>query len=111
MNARFDLRYEEKLAASGNATPGLCIVVTGGTLDWACPPFIIASTAAAMGWGASLFFTIYGLALLKKVLQPHISLLGNPAMPMKMPFGPNCFQGSEWDIPNLLMAGYPALSV
>ena len=62
-------------------------MVTKGTLDWAYPPFILASTAAALGWDTTLFFTFYGLALLKKDLNPNISPLGNPAMPMKMPFG------------------------
>ncbi len=88
-------------------TPRLSIMVTKGTLDWAYPPFIIASTAAALGWEANLFFTFYGLALLKKDLKPNISPLGNPAMPMKMPFGPQWFQGIEWNMPNLLMAGVP----
>jgi len=63
-----------------NAPPRISIMVTKGTLDWACPPFIIGSTAAAMGWDASLFFTFYGLALLKKDLKPNISPPGNPAM-------------------------------
>ncbi|MDH5471024.1 MAG: DsrE/DsrF/DrsH-like family protein [Gammaproteobacteria bacterium] len=88
-------------------TPRLSIMVTKGTLDWAYPPFIIASTAAALGWEATLFFTFYGLGLLKKDLNPNISPLGNPAMPMKMPFGPQWFQGIEWNMPNLLMAGVP----
>jgi len=108
LNAWFDRRFEERLAVSrAQATPRLSIMVTKGTLDWAYPPFIIGSTAAAMGWDASLFFTFYGLALLKKDLKPHISPLGNPAMPMKMPFGPAWFRGIEWNMPNLLMAGVP----
>ncbi|MGD8616698.1 MAG: DsrE/DsrF/DrsH-like family protein, partial [Gammaproteobacteria bacterium] len=88
-------------------TPSLSIMVTKGTLDWAYPPFILGSTAAALGWEASLFFTFYGLALLKQDLKPHISPLGNPAMPMKMPFGPKWFQDIEWNMPNVLMAGIP----
>ncbi|MGD8842652.1 MAG: DsrE/DsrF/DrsH-like family protein, partial [Gammaproteobacteria bacterium] len=104
----FDQLFEERMTASqANATPRLSIMVTKGTLDWAYPAFILGSTAAAMGWNASLFFTFYGLALLKKDLRPHISPLGNPAMPMKMPFGPKWFQGIEWNMPNLLMAGIP----
>ena len=84
MNAWFDKRFAEKMADSRDGdTPRLSIMVTKGTLDWAYPPFIIASTAAAMGWNATLFFTFYGLALLKKDLTPHVSPLGNPAMPMK----------------------------
>ncbi|MCA1978203.1 MAG: DsrE/DsrF/DrsH-like family protein [Thiobacillus sp.] len=88
-------------------TPRLSIMVTKGTLDWAYPPFIIGATAAAMGWEVTMFFTFYGLALLKKDLDLHISPLGNPAMPMKMPFGPAWFQAVEWNMPNLLMAGIP----
>jgi peroxiredoxin family protein len=108
LKAWFDRRFEEKMKEqTGNVTPRLSIMVTKGTLDWAYPPFIIGSTAAAMGWDASLFFTFYGLALLKKDLKPNISPLGNPAMPMKMPFGPKWFQGIEWNMPNLLMAGVP----
>ena len=103
LTAWFDRRFEEKMKEQEkSSTPRLSIMVTKGTLDWAYPPFIIGSTAAAMGWDASLFF-----ALLKKDLKPNISPLGNPAMPMKMPFGPKWFQGIEWNMPNLLMAGVP----
>ena len=85
----------------------LCIIATKGTLDWAYPPFILSSTAAALGYDVTIFFTFYGLQLLKKKLSLKISPLGNPAMPMKMPFGPKWFQGIEWNMPNLLMAGVP----
>jgi len=108
LNAWFDARFREQLEKQeSSATPRLSIMVTKGTLDWAYPPLIIGSTAAAMGFDVSLFFTFYGLALLKRDLKPHISPLGNPAMPMKMPFGPKWFQGIEWNMPNLLMAGVP----
>ena len=88
-------------------TPALSIIATKGTLDWAYPPFILASTAAALGWDSSIFFTFYGLLLLKKEIKSDVSPLGNPAMPMKMPFGPKWFQDYEWPMPNLLMAGVP----
>lgn len=108
LKAWFDRRFEEKMREQEEGrTPRLSIMVTKGTLDWAYPPFIVGSTAAAMGWDTTLFFTFYGLALLKKDLNLHISPLGNPAMPMKMPFGPKWFQGVEWNMPNLLMAGVP----
>ena len=104
----FDQCFTEKMAQQeSDRTPRLSIMVTKGTLDWAYPPFIVASTAAALGWDATLFFTFYGLALLKKDLKPNISPLGNPAMPMKMPFGPQWLQGIEWNMHNLLMAGVP----
>ena len=95
------------MSASDNGKKKLAILVTKGSLDWAYPSFILGSSAAAMGWDVVLFFTFYGLALLKKDLKPGISPLGNPAMPMKMPFGPPWFQGIEWNMPNLLMAGIP----
>jgi peroxiredoxin family protein len=88
-------------------TPSMAIIATKGTLDWAYPPFILASTASALGWDTSIFFTFYGLLLLKKEIPSEVSPLGNPAMPMKMPFGPQWFQDIEWPMPNLLMAGIP----
>ncbi|MCB1439622.1 MAG: DsrE/DsrF/DrsH-like family protein [Nitratireductor sp.] len=62
----------------------MSIIVTKGTLDWAYPPFILGTTAAAMGVNVSMFFTFYGLTLLKKDLDLKISTLGNPAMQMPM---------------------------
>ena len=89
-------------------TPSMAIIATKGTLDWAYPPFILASTAAALGWDVSIFFTFYGLNLLKKdVSDLKVSPLGNPGMPMKMPFGPDWFKSLNWNIPNLIQAGIP----
>jgi peroxiredoxin family protein len=62
----------------------LAIIATKGTLDWAYPPFILASTAAALGYETQIFFTFYGLQLLKKNLNLQVSPLGNPGMPMPM---------------------------
>ena len=62
----------------------LALIATKGTLDWAYPPFILASTAAAVGYEAQIFFTFYGLNLLKKKMDLKISPLGNPGMPMPM---------------------------
>ena len=59
------------------------IIVTKGTLDWAYPPFILATTAASMDVKVSMFFTFYCLGLLKKKLDLKVSPLGNPAMAMK----------------------------
>ena len=102
-------RIEEKLKElQENKMPSLAIIATKGTLDWAYPPFILASTAAALGWDVSVFFTFYGLNLLRKdVSNLKVSPLGNPGMPMKMPFGPDWFQGVNWNIPNLIQAGVP----
>jgi peroxiredoxin family protein len=62
----------------------LAIIATKGTLDWGYPPFILASTAAALGYEVQIFFTFYGLQLLKKKINVKVSPLGNPGMPMPM---------------------------
>ena len=102
-------KIEEKLAElKAKKTPSMTIIATKGTLDWAYPPFILSSTAAALGWDVSIFFTFYGLQLLKRdISYLKISPLGNPGMPMKMPFGPEWFKGINWNIPNLVQAGIP----
>jgi peroxiredoxin family protein len=62
----------------------LAIIATKGSLDWAYPPFILASTASALGYETQIFFTFYGLQLLKKKLALEVTPLGNPGMPMPM---------------------------
>ena len=62
----------------------LAIIATKGSLDWAYPPFILASTEAALGYEVQIFFTFYGLQLLKKDLSLEVTPLGNPGMPMPM---------------------------
>jgi peroxiredoxin family protein len=65
------------------ATKKMAIIATKGALDMAYPPLILASTAAALGWEVQIFFTFYGLQLLRKDLSGiAISPLANPAMPM-----------------------------
>lgn len=64
----------------------MALIATKGTLDMAYPPFILASTAASLGWEVQIFFTFYGLQLLRKDLGDiKISPLANPAMPMPVP--------------------------
>jgi peroxiredoxin family protein len=64
----------------------MALIATKGTLDMAYPPFILASTAAALGWDVQIFFTFYGLQLLRHDLDDiKISPLANPAMPMPVP--------------------------
>jgi peroxiredoxin family protein len=62
----------------------LAIIATKGSLDWAYPPFILASTAAALGYETQIFFTFYGLQLLRKKLSLEVTPLGNPGMPMPL---------------------------
>ncbi len=80
---------------TGDNTKKMTIIVTKGTLDWAYPPFILGTTAAAMDVEVTMFFTFYGLGLLKKDLDLKISTLGNPAM--EMPMG-----GMHMSMPNIV---------
>jgi peroxiredoxin family protein len=65
----------------------MTIIASKGSLDMAYPPLILATTAAAMDFDVTIFFTFYGLELIKKgnADSLKISPLGNPAMPMPMP--------------------------
>lgn len=81
--------------SSSEPAKSMSIIVTKGTLDWAYPPFILATTAAAMGLETTMFFTFYGLALLKKNLNLQISTLGNAAMEMPM-------MGGHMVMPNIV---------
>ena len=83
-------------AATANSnSKRMSLIVTKGTLDWAYPPFILATTAAAMDVKVTMFFTFYGLQLLKKDLDLQISPLGKPVMAMPM-------MGMHMKMPNML---------
>jgi peroxiredoxin family protein len=75
----------------------MSIIVTKGSLDWAYPPFILSTTAAAMGLDVTLFFTFYGLPLLLKKMDLKVTPLGNAAMKMPM-------AGMHMVMPNLVAA-------
>ena len=44
----------------------LALIATKGTLDWAYPPFILASTAAAIGYEVQIFLPFTVSSCLKK---------------------------------------------
>ena len=92
---------------SENKNRRLAIIASKGTLDWAYPPFILASTAAAMDMEVGVFFTFYGLTLLKEKIEAKVAPHTNPAMPMKMPFGSEGFKKIDWPMPNLIMGNVP----
>lgn len=73
----------------------MSIIVTKGSLDWAYPPFILGTTAAAMDVNVTMFFTFYGLPLLKKDLNLKFTPLGNAAMEMPM-------MGTHMAMPNMV---------
>ncbi|MFZ5608753.1 MAG: DsrE/DsrF/DrsH-like family protein [Pseudomonadota bacterium] len=87
-------------AAANGATANaksMSIIVTKGSLDWAYPPFILATTAAAMDVKVTMFFTFYGLPLLLKKLDLQVTPLGNAAMKMPM-------MGGHMGLPNIVAA-------
>jgi peroxiredoxin family protein len=89
VDALVTARVEELLAikeAERAAKPKkLAIIATKGTLDWAYPPLILATTAATLGWDVGIFFTFYGLKILQKNRKLEVGTTGNPAMPMPVP--------------------------
>ncbi len=82
-------------SAEASNAKTMTIIVTKGTLDWAYPPFILGTTAAAMGVDVTMFFTFYGLPLLLKKLDLGVNTLGNPAMKLPM-------MGMHMPMPNLV---------
>ena len=85
----------------------MAIIASKGSLDFAYPPFILASTAAAMGFEVRIFFTFYGLILLKRKLNPKVTIDGNPAIPLKFPHGPDFLQNHEIPIPKIISSNLP----
>lgn len=65
----------------------LAIIAAHGTLDEAYPPLILATAALAMDMEAAIFFTFYGLEILKKGNADKLKVapIANPAMPMPVP--------------------------
>ena len=65
----------------------MTVIASKGSLDMAYPPLILATTAAAMDLDVTIFFTFYGLDIIKKGMADNlrVSPLGNPAMPMPIP--------------------------
>ena len=87
----------ESTASGSTNAKSMTLIVTKGSLDWAYPPFILATTAAAMDVKVSMFFTFYGLPLLLKDLNLQVSPLGNPGMKMPM-------MGMHLALPNVIGA-------
>ena len=65
----------------------LAIIAAHGTLDAAYPPLILGTAAMAMDMEVAIFFTFYGLEILKKNKADHLLVppIANPAMPVPVP--------------------------
>jgi peroxiredoxin family protein len=87
---RFDRLVTERIADAMRKDPAkdkMALIASKGTLDMAYPPLILASAAAAMGEEVEIFFTFYGLNIIKKGGAKHLKVapIANPAMPVPMP--------------------------
>ena len=72
-------------SATPEAAPRkVAIICSKGTLDMAYPGLILANAARMSGIDAMLFFTFWGLDLLRKDRGSHlhVSTVGNPSMGM-----------------------------
>jgi len=80
----------EEVGAAFKKDPGArkcSLIASKGTLDWAYPPLILATAAAATGMDTAVFFTFYGLNIITKDFDRTVKVgtTGNPAMPMPIP--------------------------
>lgn len=75
----------------------MTIIVSKGALDEAYPPFILATMGAAMGVEVTMFFTFYGLSLLRRRLDTGVSAIGNSAFRFS-------FAGRHARVANMLSA-------
>jgi len=83
--AKVDELFAIKESERAKRPKKMAIIATKGTLDWAYPPLILATTGATLGWDVGIFFTFYGLKILQKDAKLEIGTVGNPAMPMPIP--------------------------
>jgi peroxiredoxin family protein len=72
---------------SENISNRVAIIAAHGTLDAAYPPLILATGAVAMDMEVAIFFTFYGLEILKKGNADKLKVapIANPAMPVPVP--------------------------
>lgn len=59
-------------------TDRMVIVVSEGSFDKALMPLIMGNTAASMGMEVHIFFTFFGLKLLKKGVKPKLKGMMRP---------------------------------
>ncbi len=71
----------------GQSATRIAIIAGHGTLDAAYPPLILSTAAVAMDMEAAIFFTFFGLEILKKgnLDRLKVAPIANPAMPVSIP--------------------------
>ena len=87
---RLETLVKERVAQALKRDPArrkAAIVASKGTLDMAYPPLFLATTAAAMDAEVQIFFTLYGLNILKRggPEKLQVAPIANPAMPVPIP--------------------------
>jgi peroxiredoxin family protein len=92
----------------------LVIICSKGTLDMVYPPFILATTAAAMDYEVHMYFTFWGMDVLnkKKVDNLKIAAVGNPGMPMPTILGviPGMTRMATWMMKKQIkQGGFPEI--
>jgi peroxiredoxin family protein len=90
VNQRLEQLINERIARAMKRDPAkrtVAIIASKGTLDMAYPPLILATAAAAMDADVRVFFTFYGINILKKKgpEQLQVAPIANPAMPVSIP--------------------------
>lgn len=68
-----DVKVNPSCSLSNNEKDGATMVVFSGDLDKAIASFIIATGAASMGKPVTMFFTFWGLNILKSKYKPSVS--------------------------------------
>ena len=87
---RLETLVKERVAQAlkrGPARRKVAIIASKGTLDMAYPALFLATTAAAMDAEVQIFFTLYGLNILKRggPEKLQVAPIANPAMPVPIP--------------------------
>ncbi len=72
---------------SEESSKRLAIIAAHGTLDAAYPPLILGTAALALEMEVAIFFTFFGLEILKKDNADKLKVapIANPAMPVPVP--------------------------
>jgi peroxiredoxin family protein len=95
----------------------VAIIASKGTLDMAYPPLILATAAAALDMEVELFFTFYGLNIIKKgeADKLQVAPIANPAMPVPMPniigMLPGMTPAATWMMKNLYFAKHHVATI
>jgi peroxiredoxin family protein len=83
---------------NGEPKKRLAMIAAHGSLDAAYPPLILATAAISMDMEAAIFFTFFGLEIIKKGKADRLKVapIANPAMPVPIPNIIGMLPGMTW---------------